>query len=155
MPQLGAVAIAEIISAVVGAASLGVTGYELASKPGPNPRLTSQQVAQQKQQQALIAREGAPNVTGATSGGVSPNYIANAVGNQTQDPNQSGLRDAIAALFGGGGGGTSGGSSFGSGSNPLSSGSGTIFPSLDINKPGAGSPGVGQFVNPNIFEGAP
>ena len=144
------------ITAAISAAGTGVGIYESTHQPKPSLRPTPQQVGQTKAQLASAANQDAPNTIEATGGGVSPNYLANAVANQTgQQGNISQLQDIIKAAFGGGGA-TTGDPFSGGGNNPFSGGGGnTNFPSLDVNRQPTQGPGFSNLVDPRIFgEGA-
>ena len=81
-----------------------------------NPAQLAQQVAQQKAQLTSTVNQNAPNIQQAGGGGLSPDYIAQAVAGQTgTGTNINALQDIVS---GGGGGSVGGGTAIASPNPP-------------------------------------
>lgn len=122
-------------SAVAGAASLAGLGLSAAEATkmltaggGPEKPTAVQTAQQQAQNRAILAstvQRGLGNQQEAGGGGLSPGYLASAIGNQSGTSNQlSLLLDLIKQYTSGGGGG--GSSGFGGGTSD------TSLPNLSI-----------------------
>lgn len=103
-------------AATVAGLTLGATeGIKslTSSTPKPSPYPTTQQVGAQKNQLASVVQQNLGNLQEAGGGGLSPNYLAEAIGSDTGNLNNiNELQDLIAQFAGGGGGGGSGSSNF-------------------------------------------
>lgn len=121
-------AVIPIVAGILGAVTSGVSlAKELGGGGAPkiSTAPTPAEIASNRSQLANVVRQGLGNQQEAGGGGLSPGYLASAIGNQSGTSNQmSLLLDLIKQYTGGGGGG--GSSGFGGGTES------TSLPNLSI-----------------------
>ena len=94
-------------------ATEGIKALTSGGAPKPSPYPTTQQVGAQKNQLASVVQQNLGDLQERGGGGLSPGYLAEAIGSDTGNLNNiNELQDLIAQFAGGGGGGGSGSSNF-------------------------------------------
>ena len=105
MPQIPAAIIAALISAGAGGLTTGLEASGViggGGGPSTPAAPTPDQIAQRRAQLANLVRQNAGNVQESTSGGASPNFLAEVTGQNTGTLNSlSTLQDIASGAYGG------------------------------------------------------